>query len=201
MIQMHGARIAVVAVALLGGAAACGGGKPAEAPTNDECPAGTTKKGGDCIMPDDESGPSTASTSSGSSGSSSSSGSSTSGASTKPSGGGYQPPPAGEKTAYDKESVDLVLKKAAVQGKGNCGAATDENGKALGPWGKLTVAITLARNGRIKDVAVPPPYDGKPVGKCIGLAFRNLVYPPYAAPTDVVVNWDVELVAPGAPAK
>lgn len=179
MIQMHRARIAIVAAALVG--AACGGGgKPAESATNDECPAGTTKKGGDCIMPDDQSGPSTAATTT-----------------SKPHGGGYTPPPAGEKTPYDKESVDLVLRKAAVQVKGNCGAATDENGKALGPWGKLNVSITLARNGRIKEVAVPPPYADKPVGKCISLAFRNLVYPPYAAPTDVVLDWEVELVAPG----
>lgn len=186
MIQMHRARIATVAAALA--FAACGGGKPAESPTNDDCPAGTTKKGGDCIMPDDESGPSTASTAS----TASSSGTS------RPSGDGTPPatPPA-EKTAYDKESVDLMLKKAAAQVKGNCGATTDENGKAVGPWGKVKVAVTLARNGRIRDVAVPPPYADKPVGKCIGLAFRNLVYPPYGAPADVVVEWEVELVAPG----
>ena len=192
MIQMHRARIAIVAAALIG--AACGGGKPAEsAATNDDCPAGTTKKGGDCIMPDDESGPSTASTSTTAS-TSSTAPAAGSGTST---GGGYHPPPPGEKTAYDKDAVDTALKKAAIQVKGNCGATTDENGKAVGPWGKVKVAITLARNGRIRDVAVPPPYGDKPVGKCIGLAFRNLVYPPYAAPSDVILEWEVELVAPG----
>jgi len=184
MVQMHHARIAIVAAALVG--VACGG-KPAESPTNDDCPAGTTKKGGDCIAPDDESGPSTASTSS----------TASTAATSTSTGGGYTPPPAGEKTPYDKESVDMVLKKAAAQVKGNCGATTDENGKAVGPWGKVTVNVTLARNGRIRDVAVPPPFADKPVGKCIGLAFRNLVYPPYAAPADVVIPLEVELVAPG----
>ena len=175
MIQMQRARAIVVAAALLG--AACGTGKPAESATNDECPAGTTKKGGDCIAPDDESGPSTAPTH-------------------RPASTGTALPP-GEKAPYDKEAVDLVMKKAAAQVKGNCGATTDENGKALGPWGKLKVSITLARNGRVKEVAVPAPYTDKPVGKCIGLAFRNLVYPPYGAPSDVILEWEVELVPPG----
>lgn len=186
MVQMHHARVAIVAAALVG--MACGGGaKPAETATNDDCPAGTTKKGGDCIMPDDESGPGSASTAST--------------PTSRPTGGGYTPPPQGEKTPYDKENVEQVLRKASNQVKGNCGAATDENGKALGPWGKLKVSITLARNGRIRDVSVPAPYTDKPVGKCIGLAFRNLVYPPYAAPSDVILEWDVELVAPAAPGK
>jgi hypothetical protein len=97
---------------------------------------------------------------------------------------------------YDKDSVEVELKRGARQVKANCGAATDDDGHATGPWGKTKATITLGRNGHIKQVTVPAPYDGKPVGICIGHSFDKIQFPPYAADTDAVVDWDVELVRP-----
>ena len=79
--------------------------------------------------------------------------------------------------------------------KANCGSATDENG-ATGPWGKTTASITLGRNGHIKDMTVPSPYDGKPDAQCAINAFKKLQFPPYAASSDVVIQWDIEFVKP-----
>ena len=76
------------------------------------------------------------------------------------------------------------------------GASTDENGKAAGPWGTTKASVRLGRNGHVRGVEVPAPYGDKPVGTCVVHAFQNLVFPPYAAPADVVVDWDVEIVKP-----
>jgi DNA-binding NtrC family response regulator len=57
-------------------------------------------------------------------------------------------------------------------------------------------SITLGRNGHIKQVSVPAPYDGKPVGLCIAHSFDKIQFPPYAGDTDAVESWNVELVKP-----
>ena len=59
------------------------------------------------------------------------------------------PPSSGSTVTYDKEAVEVVLKRAARQVKANCGAATDEDGKATGPWG-IKVSIV-----EVKDVEIP----------------------------------------------
>ncbi len=98
---------------------------------------------------------------------------------------------------YDKENTDVVLKRAARQVKANCGLAKDENGKAVGPWGKITIQVQLGHNGHSKGTTVPAPYQGKPGGNCIEKAFTNLTFPPWAG-GDAQVDWEVELVEPPA---
>jgi hypothetical protein len=128
-----------------------------------------------------------ASASSSSASSSSTSASSSSTASAAESGG--KPP-------YDEDAVEVQLKRAARQIRANCGSATDEEGKAAGPWGSATVSVVLGRNGHVKGVTVPPPYDGKPVGVCVVHAFEKIWFPPYAGSSDVSVDRDVQIVAP-----
>lgn len=101
---------------------------------------------------------------------------------------------------YDKEATEAVIKRAARQVKENCGHAKDENGKAVGPWGKATLQIQLGASGRSKGVTVPAPYQGKPVGNCVEKAFSNLTYPPWGG-ADTEVPWDIEIVNPAEPAK
>lgn len=96
---------------------------------------------------------------------------------------------------YDKEQTDVVLARAARQVKQNCGATKDESGVATGPWGKVTIKVTLGRNGHSRGTTVPSPYDGKPVGRCIAQAFSNLTIPPWAG-EDTDIDWEVELVKP-----
>ncbi|MGH7272767.1 MAG: hypothetical protein ACREJ3_20245 [Polyangiaceae bacterium] len=101
-----------------------------------------------------------------------------------------------DKPAYDKDAVAMELKRAARQVRANCGSATDDDGSATGPWGKTIASVTLGRNGHVQKVTVPAPYDGHPVGKCIVDAFDKIWFPPYAGSSDVVVDWDVEVVKP-----
>jgi len=164
--------------------AACGGG--AKSPGT--CPAGTVLKGADCVPSD--------SGDDDSSGSSSPSGSSSSSSGKSGGGDDSSTPPSTGGTPYDKDAVEVALKRAARQIKAACGSATDSDGKATGPWGSTKVTVTIGRNGHIRQVSVPSPYEGKPVGDCIVHAFQKGMYPPYAASSDATVDWDVEVVQP-----
>jgi len=173
---------ALAALALV----ACGGGaKQADSPGT--CPDGTVLKGADCVPVGDEG--SSASTS-GSSG-----GGVKNSDDAKPASGGGEPP-AGAATPYDKDAVDVELKRAGRSIKASCGSATDDDGRATGPWGTTKANVVLGRNGHVKQVSVPAPYDGKPVGNCAVEAFRRILFPPYAGSSDVAVDWYIEIVHP-----
>jgi hypothetical protein len=184
---------AVGALASVLALVACGGGKGADSPGM--CPEGTVLKGTDCVPPEDSSG-------GGGGGGSKSSDDEAKwspahgGPGSAGSGGGDEAPAASGKTPYDKDAVEVQLKRAARQVKAACGSATDDNGKASGPWGSAKLSVTLGRNGHVRGITVPSPYDGKPVGECIVHAFEKIQFPPYPGSTDVVVDWDVEIVQP-----
>ena len=179
---------ALAALALV--ASGCGG-KGASSPGT--CPAGTTLKGSDCVPAGDDD--SAGSSGGGSSGGTAKGGGDDGDKGGGSSGGGGDSAPSGS-TPYDKEAVDVQLKRAARQVKANCGAATDDEGKATGPWGSTKATVVLGRNGHVKQVTVPSPYDGKPVGQCVVLAFQKIQFPPYAGSTDVVLDWDIEITQP-----
>jgi hypothetical protein len=182
-------RTVAAAGMLVGALAGCGGG--AKAPAN--CPDGTVLKGTDCVPDDSSSGDD----SSGSSASASSKGGGGSGSSGAAAGGGDDSASSG-KTPYDKEAVDEQLKRGARQVKGHCGGATDDTGQATGPFGQTKATVVLGRNGRVKQVSVPAPYDGKPAGICAVHAFQKLIFPPYAGSTDATIDWDIEIVQPAS---
>jgi hypothetical protein len=173
--------------------AACGGAtKQADSPGT--CPEGTVLRGADCVPPEGDKDKAVAQDKA-----VATSEPAPAPAPDKPS----EPPPStpapsspSAKTPYDKDAVEVELKRGARQVKANCGAATNDDGQASGPWGKTKAAITLGRNGHIKQVTVPAPYDGKPVALCIAHSFDKIQFPPYAGDADVVVDWDVELVRP-----
>jgi hypothetical protein len=190
--KASGLRVAAGALAaglaLLLSLAACGGGaKQADSPGN--CPEGTVLIGSNCV-PESSAGSGPDDSSSSSSTHHSSSSSSTSSDSTSSSA------PSGPKAPYDKDSVEIELKRAARQVKANCGSATDDNGSAPGPWGKTTASVTLGRNGHVKEVSLPSPYDSAPDGLCAVNAFKKIQFPPYASSSDVVLDWEIELVKP-----
>ncbi|HZU83811.1 MAG TPA: hypothetical protein VE987_12880 [Polyangiaceae bacterium] len=163
--------------------AACGGGGGAkEASSPGTCPDGTVLSGEDCLPE------SAAGSKSGAAGSAKASPpeDSTGSGGASSSGG----------AAYDKDAVDVQLKRAAKQVRDNCGSASDEDGNKTGPWGSTTATLVLGRNGHIADVTVPAPYSGKPVGDCVVRSFKKIQFPPYAGSSDVTVTWDVEIKEP-----
>jgi len=173
---------------------ACGGEtKQADSPGN--CPEGTVLHGSDCVPPS-AAGDTPSSTSSGSASPRRKSDDDTPPGVAPSSGEPTATPAAGGKAPYDKDAVEAELKRAARQIQKNCGSATDDEGKATGPWGKTTGSVVLGRNGHVKQATVPSPYEGKPVGDCAAHAFEKIQFPPYAGSSDVSVDWEVELVQP-----
>ncbi|HSY22869.1 MAG TPA: hypothetical protein VK841_12175 [Polyangiaceae bacterium] len=178
--------------------AGCGGGsKPADSPGN--CPDGTVLRGSDCVPPSSAndspaSDPDTKTPSS----TPATPPKSASADEDHPAGASATSDTAssGDKAPYDRDWVERELKRGARQVKTNCGAATDDDGKAAGPWGRTKASITLGRNGHIKQVTVPAPFDGTPVGLCVVHAFDKIQFPPYANSSDVTVDWDIDIVQP-----
>jgi len=186
MRAMRGYLRAGAGACLLGILAFGCGGKGANSPG--DCPEGTVLHGSDCVPADaanDDSTPKHKASSH-----KSDDGETASAA--------VDSPPANEGTgkSYDKDAIEAERKRAAKQVKGACGSATDEEGKATGPWGKITATVTLGRNGHVKQVTLPSGYDGKPAGVCVVNAFQKIQFPPYAGSSDATVEWDVELVQP-----
>ncbi|HLK40979.1 MAG TPA: hypothetical protein VKU41_29715 [Polyangiaceae bacterium] len=178
---------------------ACGGEtKQADSPGN--CPDGTVLHGSDCIP--EAAGGDTSSDSSGGGGTTSKQHKSDDDTASAGGGGGGGAGSADTGSAsssgggYDHDAVQAELKRAGRQIQKNCGSATDDDGKATGPWGKTTASVVLGRNGHVKQVSVPSPYSGKPVGDCVVHAFEKIQFPPYAGSSDASLDWDVELVQP-----
>jgi hypothetical protein len=190
---MRGHWLVIAAMCAAGGSVACGSSKKEAKDPTDEHPASSDEvpkwEGASSAPPEKAS-------KSSSGGSSSGSGTSTAGSS----GGSVHEAEKKRTDQDDKEGTEIALNRAARQVKANCGQAKDENGKAIGPWGKVTVNVQLGHNGHSKGITVPPPYQGKPVGTCIERAFTNLSFPPWAG-ADTEVPWEVELVEPGKEGK
>jgi len=185
---------------MVAGLLACGDKKPAKDASDKPYADETPKWEGANPQPSSPSG-SSGSSSSSDDGSKSSSGGGGSGGSTAgSSGGAVKEGTARRSDQYDKEGTEIALKRAARQVKANCGAAKDDSGKAIGPWGKVTIQVQLGHNGHSKGTSIPSPYQGKPVGTCIDKAFTNLTFPPWAG-GDTQVDWEVELVEPGKEGK
>lgn len=194
--MMRAMQKALVGVALglaaLAAAACGGGGKDADSPGT--CPEGTVLKGSDCVPAEsagDTSGgddaPKHAEHHKKTEDSEEESFKKREGDDSAASGGGG---------GYDKDAVEAQMKRATKQIKSNCGAATDDEGKATGPWGTVSANIVLGRNGHIKDVTVPDPYNGKPVGICVVRALQKIQFPPYAGSSDVSISRDFEVTKP-----
>lgn len=96
---------------------------------------------------------------------------------------------------YDKEATEVILNRTSRLVKDNCGHAKDEDGKAAGPWGKVSLSVTLGHNGHTRSVTIPEPFDGKPTGKCAVRAFSNLTFPPWTGP-DETLDWPIEIPQP-----
>jgi hypothetical protein len=173
---MRGRSIMIWGVCALGVLIACGGSKKeAKDPSDDKPYEDEVPKWEGATNPRPEDPPSKASTSSG---------------------GTVNEAPAKRSDQYDKEATEMVLKRAARQVKDNCGHAKDDNGKAVGPWGKATIQIVLGSNGHSKGTTIPEPFQGKPTGNCVEKAFANLTFPPWHG-QDAQIDWEVEIVEPG----
>ncbi len=165
-------------LATLGVVAACGPAKPAESASHGDEASESSAASSHAAIDSDQPPPAAAPLAN------------------APSAPAAPPQPSGPSVPYDREAVEIVLKRAARQVKANCGSTTGEDGKATGPWGKGTVTVKLGANGHSRGATADPTFDGKPVGKCIAQAFAILTFPPFAG-GDTTIDWPIEVVPPG----
>ena len=86
------------------------------------------------------------------------------------------------------------LKRAAGQVKANCGAASDDERQGQRSVGhRRRPPCASGATATCAASTVPAPYDGQARRHVRRARVQNLIFPPYAAPRDVTVDWDIEL--------
>lgn len=73
--------------------------------------------------------------------------------------------------APDAEGNQVAIARAVRQSK-ECAKIHME-----GPFGEISVHMTLTSKGRITNVQLPPSHDDKPIGKCVRQAFEHELIP------------------------
>ena len=104
---------------------------------------------------------------------------------------GYVPPDEEEEQAaqFDKEQTEMELKRATRSAETCTGVV---EAKA---YGEIEVTITFQEDGTVRQVAVPAPHDGTPLGDCITRAYEAVIVPPYSG-GDQIMSWKLTLKKP-----
>ena len=96
-----------------------------------------------------------------------------------------------KKKAFDRKQVDLELKRATRSAE-SCPGVVAEEEKKEHPRGDTRVSITFQEDGTVKQVSIPSPFDGTPIGECVVRAYKAVIVPPYKG-GEQIVDWDVSL--------
>lgn len=97
-----------------------------------------------------------------------------------------------KKREFDRKQVDLELKRATRSAESCPGVVAEEEKKGEHPRGDTKVSITFQEDGTVRQVAIPSPFDGKPIGDCVIRAYKAVIVPPYTG-GEQIVDWDVSL--------
>ena len=97
-----------------------------------------------------------------------------------------------KKREFDRKQVDLELTRATRSAESCPGVVAEEEKKGEHPRGDTRVSITFQEDGTVKQIAIPSPFDGTPIGKCVTQAYKAVIVPPYTG-GDQIVDWDVSL--------
>jgi hypothetical protein len=92
---------------------------------------------------------------------------------------------------FDKKQVDMELQRATRSAE-SCPGVVQEQEKKDHPRGETKVTVTFQEDGTVRQVNIPPPFDGTPVGDCVLRAYKAVLVPPYTG-GDQIIDWDVSL--------
>ena len=96
-----------------------------------------------------------------------------------------------KKRKFDKKQTKLELQRATLSAESCPGVVYEQEGKEH-PRGSFKVTVTFQEDGTVRQVTVPSPFDGKPVGDCVTRAYKAVIVPPYSG-GEQIVDWDVDL--------
>lgn len=92
---------------------------------------------------------------------------------------------------FDRQQTQVSINRGARQ------AAECAKIHTTGPFGDVTIKLTIDNVGKIADAVIPAPFDGTPMGKCVEQAFEHEYIPPWDGP-DEVMEATVTLKKPDA---
>ena len=96
-----------------------------------------------------------------------------------------------KKREFDRKQVDLELKRATRSAE-SCPGVVAEMEKKDHPRGETKVSISFQEDGTVRQVSIPSPFDGTPIGDCVVRAYKAVIVPPYSG-GEQIVDWDVSL--------
>ena len=97
-----------------------------------------------------------------------------------------------KKREFDRKQVDLELKRATRSAESCPGVVAEMEKKGEHPRGETKVSISFQEDGTVRQVSIPSPFDGTPIGDCVIRAYKAVIVPPYTG-GEQIVDWDVVL--------
>jgi hypothetical protein len=96
-----------------------------------------------------------------------------------------------KKRQFDRKQVEMELKRATRSAE-SCPGVVAEQEKKDHPRGDTRVSVTFQEDGTVRQISIPAPFDGTPVGDCVVRAYKAVIVPPYTG-GDQIIDWDLSL--------
>ena len=94
-----------------------------------------------------------------------------------------------KKREFDKKQTKMELQRATRSAESCPGSVVEAKEK---PRGDTRVSITFQEDGTVKQVSIPSPFDGTPVGDCVLRAYKSVIVPPFEGGYQIV-DWELSL--------
>jgi hypothetical protein len=92
-----------------------------------------------------------------------------------------------KKKKWDKNQVDLEMKRAARSAETCPGSVTEQ-----APKGMAKVTVKFGNDGHVKEATIDSGYEETAVGKCVLRAMQSVIVPAYEG-SEETVEWEVDL--------
>src|SRR6185312_4030959 len=96
-----------------------------------------------------------------------------------------------KKREFDQKQVKMELARATRSAE-SCPGVVAEMETKEHPRGEARVTISFQEDGTVREVNIPSPFDGTPVGDCVKRAYKSVIVPPYTG-GEKIVDWDLTL--------
>lgn len=96
-----------------------------------------------------------------------------------------------KKREFDQKQVKMELARATRSAE-SCPGVVAEMETKEHPRGETRVTVTFIEDGTVRDVSIPSPFDGTPIGECVKRAYKAVIVPPYTG-GEQIIDWDLTL--------
>jgi hypothetical protein len=96
-----------------------------------------------------------------------------------------------KKREFDQKQVKMELSRATRSAE-SCPGVVAEMETKEHPRGEARVTVTFVEDGTVRDVSIPSPFDGTPIGDCVKRAYKSVIVPPSSG-GEQIVDWDLTL--------